>query len=319
MNIVTALNRRYIPYTTVMLLSLGMNNDETADVYLMHSELLESDIDEMQAIVAEHGVVLHSLPVDRGKFNDRLPRSRQWSIEAYYRLMMLELLPKKIDRALYLDGDMVINKSLKELYEMPFGDASLIVADDKSGLNTPESYYAKHREMFAEAYKSGHRYFNSGMMLLNIESMRKRYSFQTYLDAIEAWNYEMEAPDQDILNWVHWREIKYVDYQKYNFFARIAHNAGITYEEMKAAVAIVHFAGAKPWDNDNFHFDIEKLWWDYAKLTPYYRSLLERFIETSLVDRSVPDYLKELVDYTTAQKELLNTIMAKLKKIVGEQ
>ncbi len=319
MNIVTALNRKYIPYTVVMLLSLGMNSEEKVDAYLLNSELTSSDIKEMQDIVSGYGVVLHPVSVEREKFSERLPRSDQWSIETYYRLMMLELLPLSIERALYLDGDMVINKSLKELYELPFGDKVIIAADDKSGLNEPESYGPKNREMFAKAYAAGYRYFNAGVMLLNIEKLRKNYSFQSYLNAIEAWDYGMEAPDQDILNWVHWREVGYVDYQKYDFFARVAHNAGITYEEMKAAVAVIHFAGAKPWDNGNFHFDIERLWWDYAKLTPYYHGLLEQFVETALVDKTVPNYLKELVDYTTAQKELLNTIMAKVRNIVGNQ
>ena len=119
MNIVTALNRKYIPYTTVMLLSLGMNNDEEADAYLLNSELTDEDITRMLDILTEHGVVIHPVYVDRSRFSDRLPRNEQWTLETYYRLLMTELLPENIDRLLYLDGDMIINKSLQELYYCP--------------------------------------------------------------------------------------------------------------------------------------------------------------------------------------------------------
>ena len=317
MNIVTALNRKYIPYTAIMLYSLGVNSENEIDAYLLNSELTDADILDMQKVLEPQSVHIHSVKVDREKFSDRLPHNSQWSIETYYRLMMLELLPESVDRAMYLDGDMIINKSLKELYEMPFDGKEIIAADDKSGLNVPESYGPKHNQMFKEAYSKGYRYFNAGVMLMNIDELRKNYSFRTYLDAIDAWDYGMEAPDQDILNWVHWKKVGYVDYQKYDFFARVAHNAGITYEEVKAAVAIIHYAGAKPWDNGNFHFDIERLWWDYAKATPYYDMLLERFIDSAMTDTTVADYIKGLTEAVSYQNKTLGIIMEKINNVVG--
>ena len=317
MNIITALNRKYIPYTFTMLLSLCINEKEHIDAYLLNSELTSEDVGEIRKVLSEYDIEVYSLTVDRQKFSDRLPHNSQWSIETYYRLMMLELLPQTVDRALYLDGDMVINKSLSELYHVEFEGAEIIACDDKSGLNTPDSYGPKHNEMFREAYAQEYRYFNAGVMLLNIEEMRKKYSFQTYLDAFEAWNYQMEAPDQDILNWVHWKKVAYVDCMVYDLFARVAHNAEITYEEVKEGTAIVHFAGAKPWENGNFHFDIERLWWDYAKLTPYYDELLKGFVESAMTDTTVADYLRGLVDSCRQQKATIDKLMDGIKKIAG--
>ena len=315
MNIITALNKRYIPYTVTMLVSLGMNEKEHVDAYLLNSELDEDDISAIKAAVSPYDITIVSLLVDKEKFSQRLPHNDQWSLETYYRLMMLELLPENVDRAFYLDGDMVINRPLDVFYNLDFQGAEIIACDDKSGLNTPDSYGPKHNEMFKEAYAHGYRYFNAGVMLLNISDMRKKYSFQTYLDAIEAWDYKMEAPDQDILNWVHWQHVDYVDCMVYDLFARVAHNAQITYEEVKEGVAIVHFAGAKPWECSNFHFDIEKLWWDYAKETPYYGKLLEAFVESALTDTNVSDYLDELISAVTYQKEVLDKMMASVSKM----
>lgn len=317
MNIITALNRKFIPYTVTMLTSLGVNEKEHVDAYLLNSELTEDDIVEIKDALTSYDMDVYSLAVDRNKFSNRLPYNTMWSIETYYRLMCLELLPAYLDRALYLDGDMIINKSLSDLYHAQFEGAEIIACDDKSGLNSPESYGPKHKEMFRQAYENGYRYFNAGVMLLNIEEMRKKYSFQTYLDAFEAWDYKMEAPDQDILNWVHWRKVFYANCIVYDLFARGAHNAHMSYEEVKESTAIVHFGGAKPWENKYFHFDIEKLWWDYAKLTPYYDSLLIHFVESAMKDKTVEKYLSELIRQNDIKKEKLCKITEVFKKILN--
>lgn len=101
------------------------------------------------------------------------------------------------------------------------------------------------------------------------------------------WNYEMNAMDQDILNYVHWEKVGYIDYERYDLFARMAHNAGHTYVDVKENVAIIHYAGYKPWDADNCHFDIEQIWWDYAKLTPWYHELLEMFLHEIMWNRTL--------------------------------
>jgi lipopolysaccharide biosynthesis glycosyltransferase len=319
MNVITALNKRYIPYTAVMLSSLGMNENEHVDAYLLNSELSDVDIDLIAQALKNYDMTIHSVEVEAEKFSNRLPHNSQWSMETYYRLMMLELLPKELDRALYLDGDMIINKSLKELYYMDFDDKEIIACDDKSGLNFPDNYGMKQQEMFKEAFSQGYRYFNAGVMLLNIRLLREKNSFQTYLDAIEEWKYEMEAPDQDILNWVHWKNVGYADYQRYDMFARVAHNAEITYEEIKQGVAIIHYAGEKPWENCNFHFDIEKLWWDYAKETPFYENLLNDFVDSSLRDKTVEMYLKDLIDTVDNQKQVFRQIQKILNNVLGNR
>ncbi|MCR5671760.1 MAG: glycosyltransferase family 8 protein [Butyrivibrio sp.] len=318
MNIVTALNKKYIPYTAVMLASLGQNNtNEQIEVFLLNSELSEDDIRDMNEKIPCDNIILHSVPVDRSLFDDRLPHNDQWSIETYYRLMMLELLPKEVGRALYLDGDMIVNKPLDELYNMPFDGNDIIACDDKGGLNLAERYGEKHNEMFKEAYEHGFRYFNAGVMVLNIEQMRENYSFDTYLDAIRAWNYEMEAPDQDILNWVHLGKVGYADHIVYDLFARAAHNAKITYEVVKEGVAIIHYAGAKPWNNESVHFDIEKIWWEYAKKTGYYNELMEDFVNSAMADTTVENYIEFLINSKNEMEIALEKASAALRSFAS--
>ncbi len=317
MNIASALNKKYIPYTVVMLTSVCENNPEHVDAYLFNSELDDGDFDCIRKALSAYDISVHPVNVDRKRFNDRLPRNNQWSIEMYYRLLATELLPQDMDRLLYLDVDLVVDGDLRELYYGHFKEAEIIVFDDKGGKNIPSSYGKKHQEMFAHAYSQGYRYFNSGVMLLNLKLLRERYTFDTYLDAIREWNYEMEAPDQDILNWVHWKNVRHGDFRKYDYFARVAHNDGIDYEAAKRDIVILHFAGDKPWNYSNFHYDLEKIWWYYAKLTPFYWDLLEAFIHEAMTDNTVENYLDEITEINRQLSESLNDVLALLKKHMG--
>lgn len=140
-----------------------------------------------------------------------------------------------------------------------------------------------------------HRYFNSGVLLLNIEQMRHKYNYKYYMKiAKDVWNYKMEAPDQDILNYVHYDSVKYVPFEIYNLFARIAYYCDIKYETLRDKISIIHYAWYKPWDGKVTHYNLEKLWWDYAKLTPFYLELATKFVDETISDNDAEKQIREL-------------------------
>lgn len=294
MNVATALNRKYIKYTVVMLSSLCENNKEHVDAYLLNSELTDEDVALISNSLRQYDIKIIPLKVNKDDFSDALPRNKMWSIETYYRLMLLDMLPESVDRLMYLDVDLIINKSIEEFYHVEFENDEIISADDSNGTRTLDTFKPKQQEMLGDKFERGFRYFNAGVMLLNIAKMRGKYDFNAYMKAIEEWNYEMTAPDQDILNYVHWEHVGYVDWQEYDLFARNAHNAGVTYEEVSEKAAIIHFVGAKPWNSDYFHFDIEQLWWEYAKKTDLYGELLEEFKSDALKNRPLEKWFTDL-------------------------
>lgn len=319
MNIATALNKKYIRYTVVMLTSLCVNNPVHIDAYILNSELEAEDFAKIRNALSNYDISVIPINISAERFDDKLPKDDQWSIEMYYRLLMGEVIPESVERILYLDVDLIINKSIEAFYNVDFDGYEIIATDDRSGNNDPSSYGAKHNEMFKEAYANGYRYFNSGVMLMNLKRLRKEYSFQTYLDAIEEWNYEMDAPDQDILNWVHWKKIGYVDCKVYDYFSRIAHRNKVTYKDAKEKIAIIHYSGSKPWDFNNFHFDIEKIWWEYAKLTPFYEELLEEFVEKAMTDTKIEDFLFDLLKTNYELKDTLGKAYELMKKRIDNK
>lgn len=317
MNIATALNQKYINYVIVMLTSLCENNPVHIDAYLLHSELKEEDVRYMHNSLSQYDISLLPIAIDSNIFHDKFPRNAQWSLEAYYRLFLLDYLPVTVDRILYLDADLIVNKSLEEYYTADFQTDEIITCIDSCGKLSWEERHEKQRQMFAPMIETGYQYFNSGVMLLNTAQMREKYNFEFYLHAIEKWNYEMCAPDQDILNYVHWEKVSYIDPYAYDLFAKIAHKEHISYETVKENVCIIHYAGNKPWNTTATHFDIEKLWWDYAALTPCYQTLLSDFMHDLFENPALEDQFQALRDYSTwaaSQVEQLKEINRQLKE-----
>lgn len=316
MNIATALNRKYLEYTVVMLCSLCENNNEHIDAYLLHSELTPQDIDLIKNSLSKYNITIISVEINKSDFDDRLPRNTQWSIETYYRLMLMDILPESVDRLMYLDVDLIINGSIEELYHVDFAGDDVIAADDSNGKRTLDTFGSKQIEMFRDMLAQGFRYFNAGVMLFNVAQIRKTHNFNTYMAAVKEWNYEMEAPDQDILNYVHGYKAGYVDYKEFNLFARIAHNQKYSYNDVKNSVKIIHFASDKPWNNTNCHYDIEQLWWDYAKKTPFYHSLLEQLQQNLMSDNTLEAIFDNLIKDNGELKDKVSSLLSINEKLM---
>ncbi len=319
MNIATALNRKYLEYTAVMLTSLCENNpQEQIHAYLLHHELTGEDIQTISEALEAYEIEVISMKVDEELFGERLPRNTQWSVEMYYRLLLMELLPEEVERILYLDVDIIVNQSIQSFYEREFGQNELIVCENAGGyIDTWERLTDRQKKMFGPMFEKGFKYFNSGVMLMNIGKMRNEYNFHTYMKAIEEWNYEMVAPDQDILNYVHWQNVIYEDAEKYNFFARIAHESGFDYEKGKKKLCIIHFTDEKPWETKNYHYPIEQIWWDYAKKTPFYVLLMERFVQSTMSDSYMEEWIRDLMNQVETSKEELAKSIRLSERLLG--
>lgn len=314
MNIATALNKKYLLYTIVMLTSLCENNPVHIDAYILNTELDDTDFDRMRKALSEYDIRCIDAKVDAAWFDARCPHTEEWSMEAYYRLMLPELLPAEVERLLYLDVDVIVHQNLSEMYGRDLEGMDLWACENCNGTTTPELMMAKQSEMFAPFMEQGFRYFNSGVLLINLRQLREKDIMTTYLQAMAEWDYAMDCPDQDILNWVHRDSVGYLPWRKYDLFARHAHQLGITYEDVRRDTAIVHFYGAKPWNAGKLHFDIEKLWWDYAGKTPYYQELLEEFLQCVLTDPSVERQIREMADANNRLTEISRTLAEKVKQ-----
>ena len=113
--------------------------------------------------------------------------SHHISHTAYFRLLAAELLPPDVKKVVYLDSDLLIRKDISQLWELPLNDryclATVDVAcpyvDAKSGCKNfrrAAPYMASLRPIpnYRQLGLDGsHEYFNSGVMVLNLDRWRR--------------------------------------------------------------------------------------------------------------------------------------------------
>ena len=158
-------------------------------------------------------------------------------------------------------------------------------------------------------------YFCSGLILFNISALRKKYSLEKYIKVFLEIQDKTALPDQDLLNYVHRNEVKLVDEMKYGMFTQTAHKMGITYAQAKEQAVILHFTGqAKPWTVNLVRYDIEKIWWEYAKETPYYYPLMEQVFFQSMDSHLAENTFQKLSDENAYLKELLIRMRTLIQK-----
>lgn len=277
-------NHKYTRYAYVMLTSLFVQHKEwpkSVKVYILQCDLTGEDRELLLRLTEQYDQKISFVQVKVGAYASKLPTNKDWSEEMYYRLLLGELLSKDVTRVLYLDVDIIINKPLHDFFHMDMQGRTLAAADDPV---IQDAFSVWQQKIFAD-FPASFRYFNSGVILMDLEKIRGHYTFEDYCRIAERFDYQLSNPDQDMLNYMHAGDVCYIDNSRFNVFSQIAEEKN-GYEQVKETVAIIHYAGRKPWKYSGVHYSVEKLWWDYAKMTPFYSELMETVFLEGLHDRS---------------------------------
>jgi lipopolysaccharide biosynthesis glycosyltransferase len=188
----------------------------------------------------------------------------------WYRLLLPELLPDQ-PRVLYLDVDTLIVDRLDELWQMPLEGYSLAAIDS---VVDPRL----HQRIATLGLAPGARYFNSGVLLLNLQRLRETRASQRLMTLARSRGAEFLWPDQDALNLVlgaerasvhpRWNCQNTVYYWRHLAAAVFGATAAA---EARARPAILHFEGpdmAKPWHYLNTH-PARRQWQRHLQQTPF--------------------------------------------------
>lgn len=319
MNIASSLNEYYLPYTYTMLYSLFKNNPgEKFNVFLLTDDLSDNSKDALQSLAGKYNSEISFLYPDRKLMESTFSGKTDWSMTACYRLVLNDLLPDWVDRILYLDGDLVVLQNIRTFYEMDFCDADMIAGRDLfcSGERLDDAI-SIHSNVFEKIIRDA-AYFNSGVLLLNIEKMKRVYTFNHYREIIDKLNCYLPFPDQDILNYTHYGHVIFFDATKYNFqgMHAIPYNGGYDSARIRREVSILHFIDRKPWNGgDHIHYDAENIWWDYALKTPFCEDLLVKYLRGTMNEDVKNSFLELKHDNEQLQNEI-KRVSLQVKKIL---
>ena len=133
-------------------------------------------------------------------------RCDYFTLTIYYRLFIPEMFPE-YDKGIYIDSDVVIEGDISKLYNMDLGDNTIGACMDNSIKDIePLVKYVQG----AVGVKM-EEYINSGMLLMNIEEMRKRKFSAKFLELLNKYHFDSVAPDQDYINAICNGKIKYLN------------------------------------------------------------------------------------------------------------
>jgi lipopolysaccharide biosynthesis glycosyltransferase len=244
-NILVTLDENYIPYLNVMLTSLiNSNRDCFFDVYLLHNSIRESDTISTVNVLGNSGRLILVKAKNIGL--DNAPVTSRYPQEIYYRIFAAHYLPTEVDRVLYLDPDIIVNGSVKELYNLPMEDYFFAAASHTGAFLTTINNIRLDTE-------ENSPYINSGVMLMNLELLRKEQNLDDVFRFIEKRKNFMILPDQDIISSLYGSRIYALDtfrynmteilYKKHSMFEKT-----LTLDWVRKHSVIIHYCGRnKPW------------------------------------------------------------------------
>lgn len=271
MDIIVSVNDKFVVPLLVLLKSIKINSQkEELNVHLLYSSknLRKENVNYLKHNVARQGINLLMHEIDESLFM-QAPLNKYWSIETYFRVLSFVIL-KDIQKALWLDADIIVQKDISEFYNQKIDKYYACVCRETTQTHT------QRLELDAS-----HVFFNAGVILFNLERIRKRYSLSDVIKILNERSEELLLQDEDILNIMFANEVTYADENVYNHQI-YGFNPVSLYERKKAENAsILHFSGPfKPWKVDYLAANwLDDLWWRYAcenDFRMWYKYLLYR-------------------------------------------
>lgn len=270
----------YAPHLASALFSLLQNNKSLQiRVIVFTAALPKQDEYKLQKLCDRFEVSL-DLKYLEDKWFDGLILNHHFRKSNYYRLFASDLIDD--DKCLYLDADIIVSGSISEIINAEL-DRTYLAAVENPGFN-------RHKEL---GMTPGSKYFNSGVMLLNLGKWRSADLKERVISFVKEKPEAIHFVDQCGLNGVvdgEWVELdaKY-NYQSsmlstYEFESCINHQIPV----------VVHYTGSsKPWHLNNTH-PYKKLYWHYRNQTPYKSFLSDDFSLSNVARFIAPNSVKKV-------------------------
>ena len=259
-----AVDDRYIPFLSVTLKSLI---DNASKNYYYAIKILYTYVSEnskrkiLKYKSSNVGIEFVDLNYYLEEIKDKLYTRDYFTSATYFRLFIPDLYPQ-YDKAIYLDSDTIVLGDISDFYNIDLEDNLLGAISDASVRNTPDFIEYVERVIGMSTYKN---YFNAGVMIMNLDEMRKFHFEEKFLYLLETVKYAV-AQDQDYLNRLCKGRVKIIG-EEWNRMPMPSNE--VKDEDIK----LLHFNHMfKPWHFDDVMFQDE--FWKYAKETEFYNDIL---------------------------------------------
>lgn len=264
-NIAFCVNDGYARYIGVTIQSILANHqDDIVRIYVLTDYISDKNKVWLADIVKQNAdVSIVFVSVDDTKIKGL---KDTWSLIAWYRVLMPDLLPADVDRVLYLDADTIVADNLQDLFSIDMTDKSIAGTLD---------YETQNEETFIRCgYEMSKGYVCSGVLMMNLQYWRQH----NLSEKVIRWGYEnndrIKFPDQDTINYL-CRDSKILLPLRYDivdgFFGNEAFYAPEFREQLRDCIehpAIIHYAGQRPWIIEQGKHIMQHYWEQYNNMLP---------------------------------------------------
>lgn len=245
MNIALCCDDNFVMPALVCLTSIFENNkDEDVYAYILTDGISDKSRGKIEKLSKVYAKPISIMKIDRHVF-DGLIASVRFPVSMYYRFLLPDMLTDQ-EKVLYLDCDIIVRHSLHDFYNTSLEDKamSVVVAESCDDI------------VFANKLRLKNKYFNSGVLLLNLSYWREHQITRKLIQWVADHADIAALPDQDALNKVLDGKVVYAPYI-YNFQEWWFRQSLVPYvhyskwEDIRSAgrdPVVVHFCEAdKPW------------------------------------------------------------------------
>lgn len=237
-NIFVATNDAYYPRLKVFAKTLAKHN---RDVWLtvLYADLSKKNRADFEKFAKKLNLHLRFVPVDEQR-SGSYKLIHQITVETYYRFLLLDIYPTE-DRAMWMDIDAIVTGPLSNYYYDDF-EGNYVMA-------CPGNNVSKHLKRL-DLHPDG-CYFNAGMIIFNLERIRRDFSQDFLYEAYEKNESRILFSDQDVLNIVFADNVKPESNRRFNYI--VTSGQKLTFKEVKAIAkenVVVHYIRhIKPWQH----------------------------------------------------------------------
>ena len=254
----------YVPFLAVSIKSLldNASQDYFYKIYILTEGISKSNEERLKNYATDNSeIIFVDLSSYILKIRDRLSSTlRDYYTESiFYRIFIAALYPE-YSKAIYLDCDIVVLGDISKFYNIDLGDNILgAINDDVIVTNDAFRHYSNYG--VGVEYS---KYFNSGVLVMNLDEFRKQQIQQRFIYLLIKYNFETAAPDQDYLNVLCYNKVHYID----KSWDKMP--VGGDYD---GELNLIHYNNfRKPWYYDDVQYG--EYFWEYARKTDYYEDIM---------------------------------------------
>lgn len=269
-NLFFAVDDNYCPFLSSAVHSILKHADKRYkyDIYVLHhgiqsanQDIIETQIKNDASIEFIDMLEFIDMKEKLDVLADKLVTRDYYTKTTYYRLFIPNMFPN-LDKALYLDSDIIVTGDIAELYTTDMGNNLVGAVPDMAVQNTAPFIDYVENALDVKAPN----YFNAGILLMNLKEMRDWNFEEKFINLLLTYSFRV-AQDQDYLNVLTKGRVKYID-NSWN--VQPVPNNICKIEKIN----LIHYNMLwKPWVFDGV--DYADIFWDYAKESPFYQNILK--------------------------------------------